>query len=94
MQHHDQFLAEVTAALAAFEAQLIQQHEIVNKTAALLYAAGEPRLARHYLTYFSHTEAINALRLAQVLSDSLEARTKLLFGIDQSVRSGSPEVMW
>lgn len=94
MQHHAQFLPEVTTALEAFEAKLIHQQETVAKATATLYAAGEPELARHYLTYFSHTEAMNALRLVDALAISLEARSKLLFGIDASVKSGSPEVMW
>jgi hypothetical protein len=59
-----------------------------------LYAAGEAELAQNYLTYYCQTEAMNALRLAETLADSLEARTKLLFGIHQSQPNGSPDVIW
>ena len=94
MQHHEKFLPEVTEALEAFETNLINQQVIVKKTALTLYEAGEVDLARNYLTYFSNTEAMNALRLAETLANSLEARTKLLYGIDESLGSGSPDVIW
>jgi hypothetical protein len=93
MQHHDKFLPEVTEVLEAFENKLIEQQPMVEKTARLLYEAGETELARNFLTYFSQTEAMNALRLAETLAGSLEARTKLLFGIHVSLPPGSPAVI-
>jgi hypothetical protein len=94
MQHHEKFLPEVTEVLLAFEEKLIEQQADVAKTAQTLYAAGEAELARNYLTYYCQTEAMNALRLAVTLADSLEARTKLLLGIHQSQPNGSPDVIW
>jgi dipeptidase len=94
MQHHEKFLPEVTEVLQAFEEKLIEQQADVAKTAQTLYAADEAELARDYLTYYCQTEAMNALRLAETLADSLEARTKLLFGIHQSQPNGSPDVIW
>jgi len=94
MQHHEKFLPEVTETLEAFETDLINQQARVEKTALTLYKAGEVDLARNYLTYFSNTEAMDALRLAEMLSNSLEIRTQLLFGIDESTESGSPDVLW
>ncbi len=94
MQHPARFLPEITEVLEAFEAKLIGQQPAVEKTAHTLYAAGEAALARQYLTYYSHTEALNALRLADTLANSLEARTKLLFGIDENSEAGSPRVLW
>lgn len=81
MEHPDKFLPEVTEALEAFEAGLIVRQASVEKTALVLYQAGESELARDYLTYYSHTEAMKGLRLGEALSHSIEARTKVLFGI-------------
>jgi hypothetical protein len=81
MEHPDKFLPEVTEALEAFESGLIARQETVERTALRLYEAGEPELARQYLTYYCNTEAMNGLRLGEALAHSLEARTKLLFGI-------------
>lgn len=94
VQHYETFLPEVTEALEAFETKLIDQQATVEQTAHTLYAAGEDELARSYLTYYCHTEAMNALRLAEALAQSLEARTKLLYGIDESLKSRPPEMLW
>ena len=82
-EHRDQFLPEVTASLTAFEAGLIAAQPAVERTALKLYEAGEPELAGAYLTYYSNTEAMNGLRLAEALSVSIDARTKVQFGIRQ-----------
>lgn len=80
-EHRQEFLQEVTQALVAFEAKLISEQPFVERTAAQLMQAGEPELARRYLTYYSHTEAMHGLRLVQSLADSIECRTKVQFGI-------------
>ncbi|MCC6444149.1 MAG: C69 family dipeptidase [Armatimonadetes bacterium] len=81
MEHPDNFCPEVAEALEAFESGLIARQEAVERTALKLYEADEPELARQYLTYYSHTEALNGLHLGETLSQSIEARTKALFGI-------------
>ncbi|MCS6851631.1 MAG: C69 family dipeptidase [Gemmataceae bacterium] len=80
-EHPKEFQPEVTKALEAFEANLIAEQATVERTAQTLYAAGEPELARRYLTYYSQAEAMNGLRLVQALANSIEARTKVRFGI-------------
>ena len=80
-EHEEEFLPEVTKALEAFEAGLIAEQPTVERTALKLYESGEPELARKYLTYYSNTEAMNGLRLAEALAASIEARTKVQFGI-------------
>lgn len=80
-ERRDQFLPEVTQALEAFEDGLIAAQPRVERTALKLYEAGEPELARAYLTYFNNTEAMNGLRLAEALAASIEARTRVQFGI-------------
>ena len=83
-EHQEKFLPEVTEALEAFEAGLIDQQATVERTALKLYEAGEIQLAREYLTYYSNTEAMNGLRLGDALASSIEQRTKILFGIRQA----------
>lgn len=89
-EHQEKFLPEVTEALEAFESRLITSQEEVEETARTLLDAGKPELARTYLTYHSHTEAMHGLQLAEALADSLEARTKVLFGIRKAVPVGEP----
>lgn len=80
-EHPDKFLDEVTEVLTAFEHKLITQQELVERTALALHNSGEPQLARAYLTYYCRTEAVNGLQLVETLAQSIEARTKTLFGI-------------
>ena len=82
-EHREKFLPEITEACTAFEAGLIAEQKTVEKIASKLYEAGEEDLARKYLTYYSNTEAMNALRLGEALAESIEARTKVLYGIRQ-----------
>ncbi len=82
-EHQDKFLPEVTEALEAFEARLIERQESVERTALKLFEAGEPDLARKYLTYYSSTEALAGWRLGEALANSIEARTRALYGIRQ-----------
>lgn len=80
-EHRDQFLPEVTGALTDFEARLIGDLPVVERTALKLFETSEPELARVHLTYHSNTEAINGLQLGEALSASIEARTKFKFGV-------------
>lgn len=83
MEHEKPFRREVTDAMEAFEAGLIRQQPTTEAIAAGLFEAGKPELARCFLTYYSTTELMNGLRLGQTLADSIDARTKLLFGVRQ-----------
>lgn len=80
-EHGAEFLPEVTSALGDFESKLAEAQPIVERTALKLFEAGEPDLARAHLTYRSNSEAMNALQLGEALAASIEARTKLKFGI-------------
>lgn len=79
--HPDAFLPEVTAALDAFERQELLEQPTVEDTAAALYEAGEPDLARRHLTEYSTQQADQGLELGNALLGSIEARAKLQFGI-------------
>ncbi len=75
------FYPEVREALIAFERRARTEQPTVERTAVALYRARQPALARRYLTFYSSTRALDALRLGEALLGSIEARTKLLFGI-------------
>lgn len=92
-EHEEKFLPEVTEALEAFESRLIGQQSLVEQTALTLYKAEQPELARQYLTYHSQTEAMNGLRLGQTLAESIEARTKVLYGIRQPAMQPQPKLV-
>jgi len=94
MEHHEAFLPEVTVLFEAFEEKLIQAHDDVVRTAVTLLEAGEIELASDYLTYYSQTEAMNALQLAEVLAASLEMKTKMLYGIRDSKEVRGVEQIW
>ncbi len=79
--HPDKFLPEVSEALAAFEDRMIVEQADLEATALALYRAGEPRLAEQVLTQYSHARAAEALDLGEALLASIEARTRLLYGL-------------
>jgi dipeptidase len=88
-EHEKKFLPEVTEALEAFESKLIAQQTTVERTAEKLFQAGEPDLARHSLTYYSGTEALNGMRLADDLAVGIEARTRVIYGIRAPKKAGA-----
>jgi hypothetical protein len=89
-EHRELFLPEVTTALEAFEGGLMSGQPTVERTALKLFESGEPELARTYLTYYSNSEAMNGLRLAEALAASIEARTKVQFGIRSPAAGPGP----
>ncbi len=93
-QHEEKFLPEVTEVWEAVEKRLLDEHVDVVKTARTLLDSGEIELAEHYLTYYCQTELRAALDLADTLAGSIEARTRALFGIDDSPVHKSPEQVW
>jgi dipeptidase len=79
--HPDKFLPEVTEALTAFENELIADQASIEKTAETLFESGQEQLARKYLTERSSEAASAALQLGKALLGSIEARTRLLYGL-------------
>lgn len=77
----EKFLPEVTEALTAFENRLIAEQPQLEETALSLYDANKPALARKVLTRYSHTHAEEALELGGALLASIEARTRVLYGL-------------
>ncbi|HXV64055.1 MAG TPA: peptidase U34, partial [Vicinamibacteria bacterium] len=77
----EKFLPEVTEALTAFEDGMIAESGTVEATAEALFAAKHDALALDFLTRYSHERAMDALRLGEALLESIEVRTRLLFGL-------------
>jgi dipeptidase len=79
--HPDKFLPEVTEAITAFEDQLIENQEWLEKTSDVLFDSGQAELALKYLTERSGDAAHSALELGNALLGSIEARTRVLYGL-------------
>ncbi|WP_435655476.1 C69 family dipeptidase [Brucella pituitosa] len=75
-------MPEITQALEAFEAKQIDDIPEVQATADILYKAEKPELASKYLTDYSVRQSERALDLGEALLASIEARSKLLYGIE------------
>jgi hypothetical protein len=80
-EHRDVFLPEVRTALNAFDSRQIAAQPGIERTAKALIDAHEDALAHRYLTEQAHASAADGLRLIEALADSIEARTKVLYGI-------------
>lgn len=94
LQHHELFLAEVTSIWTAMEQSLIEQCEDFRHLAEVLLRSENDALAARTLTYFCRTELVNALEVAEKLAQSLEIRTRVLFGIDAAAVPRSPQKLW
>ncbi len=79
--HPKIFLPEVTQTLRAFEAQEQSDQATIERTARILYAQKEPRLARQLLSRYSVTKAREALQMGDALLQSIETRTRLVHGV-------------
>ena len=79
--HPDKFLPEVMEAVTAFENRLIDERRTVEQTALALMDAKKSDLAGAYLTDYSNGAALEALRLGNALLGSIEARTRVIFGL-------------
>lgn len=94
LQHQDRFLSEVTEVWLANEEKLIEQCADVISAAEILLQQDRADLARNTLDYFSNSELLNALNLADVLANSIEARTHLIYGISEDPRPQSADQIW
>ena len=79
--HHEKFLPEVTEALTAFEDRLIEEQAFVEDTANTLFAGGREDLALDYITEYTGNAAKSALELGNALLGSIEARTRVIYGL-------------
>ncbi len=90
----ERFLPEVVEALEAFEARQLAEAPRLEAKALALMDAGQGDLARDVLSRYSVTQSMAALRLGRALLSSIEARTKVLYGIrePESGRINEPPV--
>jgi hypothetical protein len=93
-QHPTDFLTEVTATWIAVERRLADAQPAVIRTADTLIAAGEIELARDYLSYYSRAELLNALTLGESLAQSIELRTRALYGFRMDADPLAPDQIW
>jgi hypothetical protein len=94
LQHQDDFLEEVTSLWQAHERRLAEQCLQVAEAASILLDQQQPQLARRYLDYFTNTELMRALELAETLARGIEARTRLRYGISYEARHRSTDQLW
>jgi dipeptidase len=80
-EHRDTFLPEVSGALDAFDTRQLAAQEGIERTARLLLDAHQDDLAHRYLTEQAHSSAADGLHLIEAMATSIEARTKVLYGI-------------
>ena len=93
-EHHELFLPEVTPVWEALEAQLAAAVPRVAESANLLATAGRADLARDLLTRFCSAEALRGLDLGEAMLNSMEARSRVLFGIRDEPGWRGPEQLW
>jgi hypothetical protein len=93
-RHSELFLPEIKALWEGVEARHIAAQAGVVDIAATLLGSGKPDRAAEYLTYYCRTELLAALDLVEVMGNSLEARTRALFGLSDDPAPKSPPQIW
>ena len=93
-EHHETFLGEVTTAWEAFESRLASDVPDVTASAGLLFAADRPDLARDLLTRYCAGEALRGLELGEAMLASIEARSRVLFGVRDETSWRGPDQLW
>ena len=93
-EHHELFLPEVTPVWEAFEQKTAGELTTVTEAARLLLESRQAGRAADLLTQFSSDRAIQALDLGEALLASMDARSRLLFGIRDEPGWRGPEQIW
>ena len=93
-EHHETFLGEVTPVWEAFEAACAIEQKAVVETAETLLSTGKPGLASKYLTDYCTTQAKRSLDLGEAMVNSMEARSRVLFGIREDKSWRGPAQIW
>jgi dipeptidase len=93
-QNEVAFIPEVEKVLEAFEANLRKRQPDILETAETLLQSGKKRLAINYLTDQSTNNLLEALSLCEKLVEIIEAKTRLMFGIDRTGPPKSPKQIW
>jgi hypothetical protein len=93
-EHHDLFLPEVIPVGEAFERKAAHELAGITQAAHALIDSGHDEQARDLLTQFSSAQALNGLDLGEILIASMDARSRLLFGIRDEPGWRGPEQIW
>jgi hypothetical protein len=93
-EHHELFLPEVTPVWEAFERESATALQTALEAAGVLIAAERVQQARNILTGLAHERALRALDLGEALVVSMDARSRLLFGIREEIDWRGPERIW
>jgi dipeptidase len=93
-EHHDIFLPEVTPVWEAFERDLAARLPDLGEIARLLIEGDRADLAEDFLTRACASEAIRGLDLGEAMLQSMEARSRVLFGIRDDAAWRGPEQIW
>ncbi|MBK1865068.1 C69 family dipeptidase [Aestuariivirga sp. YIM B02566] len=94
LQEPDTYLPEVTAVWEGVERKLRCLNDSVGQAAEALISAGKTELAGDYLTYFTQTELLNALNMAETLANALEVRTRALHSFKPWPQPKAVEQTW
>jgi dipeptidase len=93
-EHHETFLPEVTPVWEALERELADGVPDVAASAALLLGADRGDLARDLLTRYCTTEPLRGLDLGEAMLGSIEARSRVRFGVRDERSWRGPEQLW
>jgi dipeptidase len=93
-EHHETFLPEVTPVWEALERELAEGLSATLESAATLISAGRSDLVNDLLTRFCTTEAIRSLDLGEAILNSIEARSRILFGLREDGPWRGPAQLW
>ena len=93
-EHHELFLPEVRPLWPAFEAGA---HEALRATidqARILLSVDRGDLAEDLLTRFAEEQAVRALDLVEIVAASMDARSRLLSGVRDTLGWQGPAIDW
>jgi dipeptidase len=93
-EHHELFLQEVTPVWEAFEREQAASLAGLVSAAETLLSAGRPGSARELMTRHCSAEALRSLELGETMADSMDARSRLLFGIREERTWRGPDQLW
>lgn len=91
-EHHEAFLPEVTPVWEALERGLAEEAAEVVGTAALLIDSGRTDVAARYMSRYCGEAAIRGLDLGEAMLNSIEARSRVLFGLRDDSSWRGPEL--
>jgi dipeptidase len=93
-EHHETFLPEVTPVWEALERELTEHLSTTLESAGTLISAGRADLAEDLVTRFCTTQAIRSLDLGEAILNSIEARSRILFGLREDGPWRGPAQLW